>query len=49
MKILYGEKNLKKNLEFIAEALGKKKDETAEEVLRKYFIKDFYDDNLQRY
>ncbi|AVQ27161.1 BREX-1 system adenine-specific DNA-methyltransferase PglX [Fusobacterium ulcerans] len=49
VKILYGEKNLKKNLEFIAEALGKKKDETAEEVLRKYFIKDFYDDHLQRY
>lgn len=49
VKIVYGKKNLKKNLEFIAEALGKKKDETAEEVLRKYFIKDFYDDHLQRY
>ena len=49
IKYVYGEENLKDNLNFIAEALGNKDNKTAEEIIRTYFIKDFYSDHLQRY
>ena len=49
IKFVYGEENLKDNLNFIAEALGNKDNKPAEEIIRTYFIKDFYSDHLQRY
>lgn len=49
IKCVYGEENLKDNLNFIAEALGNKDNNSAEEIIRTYFIKDFYSDHLQRY
>ena len=49
IKYVYGEENLKDNLNFIAEALGNKDNKPAEEIIRTYFIKDFYIDHLQRY
>ena len=49
IKFVYGEENLKDNLNFIAEALGNKDNNFAEEIIRTYFIKDFYSDHLQRY
>ena len=49
IKYVYGEENLKDNLNFIAEALGNKDNKPAEEIIRTYFIKDFYSDHLQRY
>lgn len=49
IKFVYGEENLKDNLNFIAEALGNKDNNSAEEIIRTYFIKDFYSDHLQRY
>ncbi|WP_298975297.1 BREX-1 system adenine-specific DNA-methyltransferase PglX [uncultured Fusobacterium sp.] len=49
IKLVYGEENLKDNLNFIAEALGNKANKSAEEIIRTYFIKDFYSDHLQRY
>ena len=49
IKCVYGEENLKENLNFIAEALGNKDNKSAEEIIRTYFIKDFYSDHLQRY
>ena len=49
IKFVYGEENLKDNLNFIAEALGNKDNKPAEEIIRTYFIKDFYIDHLQRY
>ena len=49
IKCVYGEENLKDNLNFIAEALGNKDNKPAEEIIRTYFIKDFYLDHLQRY
>lgn len=45
----YGKECLEENLEFITEILGKKAGESHEEVLRNYFIKDFYTDHCQRY
>ncbi|MHB9308182.1 BREX-1 system adenine-specific DNA-methyltransferase PglX [Fusobacterium polymorphum] len=49
IKCVYGEENLKDNLNFIAEALGNKDNKPAEEIIRTYFIKDFYSDHSQRY
>ena len=49
VKFVYGEESLKDNLNFIAEALGNKDNKSAEEIIRTYFIKDFYADHLQRY
>lgn len=49
VKAVYGEATLEENLNFIAEGLGKKSNEDAKDIIRKYFIKDFYKDHLQRY
>lgn len=49
VKAVYGGDTLEENLNFIAEGLGKKSSEDAKDVIRKYFIKDFYKDHLQRY
>ena len=49
IKFVYGEESLKDNLNFIAEALGNKDNKSSEEIIRTYFIKDFYSDHLQRY
>ena len=49
VKFVYGEESLKDNLNFIAEALGNKDNKNPEEIIRIYFIKDFYADHLQRY
>ena len=49
VKFVYGEESLKNNLNFIAGALGNKDNKSAEEIIRTYFIKDFYADHLQRY
>lgn len=47
VKVVYGEETLEENLQFIADALGGKG--TAREIIRKYFIKDFYKDHLKVY
>lgn len=46
---VYGANTLYKNLDFIADALGKKNGENAEETLRRYFINDFYNDHVKMY
>lgn len=47
VKVCYGEETLEENLEFIAEALGEKG--TPKEIIRNYFIKDFYKDHIKTY
>ena len=49
VKAAYGDENLEENLNFIAQALGKKSSESARECIRKYFVKDFMKDHVQRY
>ena len=49
VKALYGEENFEENIDFICEALGKKENDSCENILRNYFIKDFYTDHLKRY
>lgn len=48
VKTVYGADTLESNLEFIAAALGNKGD-TSREVIRNYFLKDFYADHLKVY
>ncbi len=49
VKVTFGEETLSENLDYIAETLGKKNNETAKETIRRYFINDFYKDHLQTY
>ncbi len=48
VKVVYGEDTLEENLDFIAHALGNKGD-TSREVIRNYFLKDFFTDHLKVY
>lgn len=48
VKITFGEDKLEENLDFIASAL-KKKGNTSREVIRNYFLNDFYKDHLKTY
>ena len=48
VKTVYGAETLEDNLDFIASALGNKGD-TSREVIRNYFLKDFYADHLKVY
>ena len=46
---IFGKETLYENLEFIAETLGKKNNESNEETIRRYFTNDFYNDHLKTY
>lgn len=48
VKAVYGEETLEGNLDYIAQALGNKGASTRE-ILRNYFLKDFYADHLKVY
>lgn len=48
VKKVYGENTLEENLEFIATALGSKGG-TSRQVIRGYFLKDFYKDHVKTY
>lgn len=48
LKKEYGEKTLEENLDFIAGALGNK-GSTSREVIRNYFVNDFFKDHCQTY
>ena len=47
LKVVYGEETLEENLQFIANALGGRG--TAREVIRKYFVNDFFTDHCKIY
>lgn len=49
VRVTFSEETLEENLGFIAEALGRKKNETARETLRRYFLNDFYKNHVQVY
>ena len=48
VKVVYGEKTLEENLDFIANALGNKGN-TSREVIRNYFLNDFIKDHIKTY
>lgn len=49
VKITFGENTLEENLDYIAETLGKKSNETSRQTIRRYFLKDFYKDHVKTY
>jgi len=49
IKDVYGPENYRDNISFIAEALGKKSNETSEETLNRYLNDGFYQDHLKIY
>lgn len=49
VRVSFGDDSLAENLNFVAEAIGRKKGETAKETLRRYFLNDFYKDHLKTY
>lgn len=48
LKKVYGEDTLEENLDFIANVLGNK-GKTSREVIRNYFLKDFFKDHVKTY
>ena len=48
VKKVYGAETLEENLDFIAKALGNKSS-TSREIIRNYFVKDFYKDHIKVY
>lgn len=49
VKRVYGDTYYKENLDFIAEALGRKPEEGAEEAINRYLNDGFYDDHVKIY
>jgi len=49
VKVTFGENTLATNLDYIAETLGRKANESSRERIRRYFLKDFYKDHVQMY
>jgi len=47
VEVVYGKETLEENLQFIADALGG--NGSSREVIRNYFIKDFYKDHVKTY
>ncbi|MTI67136.1 MAG: BREX-1 system adenine-specific DNA-methyltransferase PglX [Firmicutes bacterium] len=51
VKVTFGEETLEENLEYIAETIGKKSNETSRQAIRNYFTKKsgFYKDHVKTY
>lgn len=49
IKVAYGTNTFNENMDFIAEALGKKGTETSEDTIRRYFLNDFFNDHVKTY
>jgi type II restriction/modification system DNA methylase subunit YeeA len=49
LKVAFGEMYLTENLKYIAKVLKPNSSDSAESVIRNYFLKDFYKDHLQIY
>ncbi len=49
LKVTFGKETLSQNLDFIAKALSDRSSGSPEQVIRNYFIRDFYKDHLQTY
>lgn len=49
VRVTFSDETLEENLDFIADAIGRKKSETAREAIRRYFLNDFFKDHVQTY
>ena len=48
-EIAWDKKGLDENLDFIADAIGRRSGESSRDAIRKYFLNDFYKDHCQTY
>jgi type II restriction/modification system DNA methylase subunit YeeA len=49
VSVTFGPETLEENLDYIAEVLKRKVNETSRQAIRRYFLKDFYKDHVQTY
>lgn len=49
VRLVFGEEDLDKNIKYIADSIGIKGNETPQDTLRRYFIKDFYKYHVKAY
>src|SRR5665648_772929 len=49
VKVIFGQSTLATNLDYIAETLARKTNESSRECIQRYFLKDFYKDHVQMY
>jgi len=49
VEVAWDKKGLDENLDFIAEAIGRKSGEPSREIIRRYFVNDFFKDHCQTY
>src|SRR5699024_1239811 len=49
LSVTFGESHLEENLDFIADSLTKRANETARQRIRRYFLKEFYKDHVKMY
>lgn len=49
LKVAFSEDYLGENIDFIAEAIGKKSNESSRETIRKYFVNKFFEDHCKMY
>ncbi|HGH7180312.1 TPA: BREX-1 system adenine-specific DNA-methyltransferase PglX [Bacillus luti] len=49
VRVTFSEETLEENLDFIAEALNKKGNETSRQRIRSYFLNEFYKDHVKTY
>jgi len=49
LKVTFGEETLEEDLDYIAETLGQKSNETSRQTIRRYLLKDFYNDHVKTY
>lgn len=49
LKVTFSEEYLDENIDFIAEVIGKKSNESSRETIRKYFVNKFFEDHCKMY
>ncbi len=49
VNVSFGEETLEENLDYIAETLGQRANETSRQAIRRYFLRDFYKDHVRIY
>lgn len=49
IEVVYGKETVNENLDYIADTLGRKNNEDAEDTIRRYFVNDFYKDHIKIY
>jgi hypothetical protein len=49
LNVSFGKESLYENMDFIADALDKRSNETSEQTIRRYFLNDFFKDHCKMY